>query len=271
VRIVFYKEVLKIALIGIACSTFDLFAQSAARVYPFPPDPREHPDDTRRGVKPPDVGTFKNQLQFIALRSMGDNYMTDLERYVVKDRLGDILWPHYSMLYHPARKEMVQEIKKRDYLEQNMTAEKVCESMAKNLKWLCNEAAKKGVTLHMRQSPLRHTDLKDFPSWLKTVGEPNFKAAPSLGATNLDGTDPEWLLKQIEPAAVDLVLLSAADRDIYTQVTSIHEPIASTFDAAALKPLITALDQKGCRLVYDAIYDNADEEYADAKLIESLK
>jgi hypothetical protein len=157
------------------------------------------------------------------------------------------------------------------YLEQNMTAEKVRESMAKNLKWLCNEAAKKGVTLHMRQSPFRHTDLKDFPTWLKTVGEPNFKAAPSLGATNLDGKDPEWLLKQIEPAAGDLVLLSAAARDIYTQVTSIHEPIASTFDAAALKPLITALDQKGCRLVYDAIYDNADEEYADAKLIESLK
>ena len=216
VRIVFYKEVLKIALIGIACSTFDLFAQSAARVYPFPLDPREHPDDTRRGVKPPDAGTFKNQLQFIALRSMGDNYMTDLERYVVKDRLGDILWPHYSMLYHPACKEMVQEIKKRDlYL---------------------------------------------FDLWVFVPGT----------GKDFDCAEHDMLNDVLEKSAALGVKDILLARHRYLEQNMTAEKVRESM-AKNLKPLITALDQKGCRLVYDAIYDNADEEYADAKLIESLK
>jgi len=64
----------------------------AVRVYPYPMDPRLHPDDARRAVKPPDRVTFKNRMQFMALRSMGSNYQADLDRYTRQDRLGDIVW-----------------------------------------------------------------------------------------------------------------------------------------------------------------------------------
>lgn len=83
------------------------------KVYPYPMDPRQHPDDARRAVKPPDRATFKNRLQFMALRSMGGNYKADLDRYTRKDRLGDVIWAHYNMLYATNVTAMAQELKRR--------------------------------------------------------------------------------------------------------------------------------------------------------------
>ena len=84
------------------------------KVYPYPMDPRQHPDDVRRAVKPPDQATFKNSLQFISLRSLNQNYMADLDRYVQKDRLGNLIWAHYQMVNDPNVETMVKELKRRD-------------------------------------------------------------------------------------------------------------------------------------------------------------
>ena len=82
-------------------------------VYPYPMEPRQHPDDARRSVKPPDQATFKNKLQFIALRSLSQNYMADLDLYTKKDKLGDVVWPSYSVLYEKDAEAMARELKKR--------------------------------------------------------------------------------------------------------------------------------------------------------------
>jgi hypothetical protein len=44
-------------------------------------DPRQHPDDIRRMVKPPDNTTFANQIQFMALRSLDGDYKKLLDQY----------------------------------------------------------------------------------------------------------------------------------------------------------------------------------------------
>ena len=84
------------------------------KVYAYPMDPRAHPDDARRAVKPPDAGTFDHRMQFMALRSMGANYTADLDTYTQKDALGNIVWAHCNMLYANNVEAMVQELKRRN-------------------------------------------------------------------------------------------------------------------------------------------------------------
>ena len=92
---------------------FALFADPV-KTYSHPMDPRLHPDDARRLVKPPDAKTFNNRLQFMALRSMGaSGYKDALDRYVVRDRLGDIIWAHSGMIFNKNVREQAEELKRR--------------------------------------------------------------------------------------------------------------------------------------------------------------
>ena len=85
------------------------------RTFPHAMDPRAHPDDARRLVKPPDSRTFDGRMQFMALRRMdAKTYKADLDRYVAQDRLGDIVWAHYGMLYNANVREQVEELKRRN-------------------------------------------------------------------------------------------------------------------------------------------------------------
>ena len=84
------------------------------RIYSFPMDPRQHPDDNRRKVKPPDSGTFGNHIQFMALRSLDGDYKKLLDQYTVKYGLGNIIWPSYPLIYRNDLPEVVQELKRRN-------------------------------------------------------------------------------------------------------------------------------------------------------------
>ncbi len=84
------------------------------RMYNYPMNPRLHPDDDRRAIKPPDAGTFGNQIQFMALRNLEDNYKKSLDLYTIKYGLGDIIWPSYPLIYRKDLPEIVQELKKRN-------------------------------------------------------------------------------------------------------------------------------------------------------------
>ena len=83
-------------------------------MYNYPMDPRQHPDEVRRAVKPPDAGTFGNKIQFMALRSLEDDYKKLLDLYTIKYGLGDIIWPSYPLIYRKDLPEIVQELKKRN-------------------------------------------------------------------------------------------------------------------------------------------------------------
>ena len=159
-------------------------------------------------------------------------------------------------------------VARHQYLEQNMTDGQVRESMARNLKALCRDAAKRGITVHLRSTPLKFTSTGDLAAWRKAVGEPNFRAAPSLGAMLTETAEPAELIRKLEPYAGGLVLLSGAARDAYGQVSSLHVPLARQTLAGDLSPVLSFLKARGARLVYDAIYSDPDAEYADARLVE---
>ena len=82
------------------------------RVWPHRMDPRDHPDETRRNVKPPDIGTFGGRIQFMALRDFG-GYRTEFDRQITEDRLGNVLWPSIGNIYREDISDIVAEIKRR--------------------------------------------------------------------------------------------------------------------------------------------------------------
>lgn len=99
---------------GYPCFSQAKLFDSKIRIYNYPMDPRQHPDDARRFVKPPDAGTFGNQVQFISLRSLEDDYKKSLDEYTIKYALGNIIWPSYPLIYRKDLPEIVHELKKRD-------------------------------------------------------------------------------------------------------------------------------------------------------------
>src|SRR3989339_1775532 len=97
-----------------------LLAQSKIRVYDHLMNPREHPDDTRHHVRPPDWGAFGYQTQFMALRGfeMKDdmivNYKEVIDQYTKQHDLGNILWISYPFIYAKNVVEVIDEIKRRN-------------------------------------------------------------------------------------------------------------------------------------------------------------
>ena len=53
------------------------------------------------------------KIQFIALRDLSGDYKQKLDQWVVKDKLGDILWVSYPLVFQDNLKEVVAEIKKK--------------------------------------------------------------------------------------------------------------------------------------------------------------
>ena len=90
------------------------------RVYTHLLNPREHPDDARRFVKPPTWETFGNQTQFCTLRGFGvdkdmiTGYAEEIEKYTKTYDLGRVVWPSYPIVFAKNIGELADEIKKRD-------------------------------------------------------------------------------------------------------------------------------------------------------------
>ncbi|MCE5308096.1 MAG: hypothetical protein LLG20_10680 [Acidobacteriales bacterium] len=99
------------------------FPASAAdprpRVYSHLLNPREHPDDTRRHVQPPDWNTFGNRTQFTSLRSfeVSDGrivrYTEEIEKYTRTLELGDVIWPSYPIIFASNLGDLADEINRR--------------------------------------------------------------------------------------------------------------------------------------------------------------
>lgn len=90
------------------------------RVYAHLLDPREHPDYTRRHVRPPSWDTFEGRAHFAALRNFKIqdgrvvHYVEMIEKYTKTFELGDVIWPFCSLLYATNIGDVVEEIKRRD-------------------------------------------------------------------------------------------------------------------------------------------------------------
>ena len=90
-------------------------AAAGVKVYPHYMDPRMHPDEERREVKPPNRAELGDRTHFMALRQLSEkNYKAEMDRYVVKDGLGDFVWGYYRHFLLPNFKDVVREIKARN-------------------------------------------------------------------------------------------------------------------------------------------------------------
>ena len=99
---------------GLPCFPQSETADNSIRMYNFPMNPREHPDDLRRFVKPPDAAVFGNQIQFMALRGLEGDYKKSLDTYTLKYDLGNFIWPSYPLIYQENLPDVLNELKKRN-------------------------------------------------------------------------------------------------------------------------------------------------------------
>jgi len=96
-----------------------LAAQPTHRVYSHLMNPREHPDDSRRPVRPPDWTTFGGVPQFTTLRGFDikdgriTNLKSELDKYTLTHELGHVIWPSYEVLFASNLGELADEIKRR--------------------------------------------------------------------------------------------------------------------------------------------------------------
>ena len=91
----------------------------AHRVYTHLLDPREHPDYSRRHVRPPSWDTFEGRTRLTTLRGFKIedgrivNYAEELEKYTKKFELGEVIWPMYPILFTENLGDLADEIKRQ--------------------------------------------------------------------------------------------------------------------------------------------------------------
>jgi sugar phosphate isomerase/epimerase len=154
--------------------------------------------------------------------------------------------------------------------ENNYTREQYDASVTDNCRTLARRAASTGITVHLRQTPKKETPTLDaLAQWVNAVKEPNFRAAPALAALLVQDGNPAALAEKLAAFPCDLVLLAACERDAYGQLWNLHAPLCRYAEPAALAPVIAALKKLPCLLVLDACYPSRDDEYRDARLLET--
>ena len=110
---------------------FSFLRADCAQVYLYKMSPRENPDDARRPVKPPSDDVFKNKIQFTSMRSLWpaaapkdappeaaakvEKYISDdIDRWTVKDGIGNVLWLHYNTVFRGDCRFVADEIARRN-------------------------------------------------------------------------------------------------------------------------------------------------------------
>src|SRR5512147_1613963 len=89
------------------------------RVYSTLLNPREHPDDGRRHVRPPSWETFGHRTLFTALRGFEVKdgrlvrYKEELDKYTREHELAEVIWPSYPILFANNLGDLADEIRDR--------------------------------------------------------------------------------------------------------------------------------------------------------------
>lgn len=94
-------------------TTMALSTQAQVKVYPYRMLPSHHPDYNRYAVKSPGPELFGGKTEFTSLRNMSGEFKKNLRLWVDRDQLGNVLWPHYPMIYQDNLGEIVNEINRR--------------------------------------------------------------------------------------------------------------------------------------------------------------
>jgi len=151
--------------------------------------------------------------------------------------------------------------------ENNFTGEQANAGYTSTLKNLAAQAAARGVTLHLRVGPGKPPrNFAEAFHWLDPVDAPNLKLAVGTAMLENEPVDREWVARL--KGRVGIWLVAAQQTDIGGKVWDNHAPLHSMRDRKATTQWIATAP--AAPRVLDAVFENQDEEYLDAKVLEHL-
>jgi hypothetical protein len=152
--------------------------------------------------------------------------------------------------------------------ENNITEEQARSGFTATLKMIAEEAAVRGVTLHLRVAPGKPPrSLAEGLTWLDRIGAPNVKLAVST-ALLANNRPPSEIAARLKDK-LGLWLVSAARKDVAGTTWNVHAPIHAAMPPGTLAQCLGL--EPNLPMLLDAQYADADEEYLDAVALESTR
>ena len=144
----------------------------------------------------------------------------------------------------------------------------------KALNEICRRASQHGITVHLRPSPVRFIrGIGLVPQWVNRSSPGNLRTSPMLAALMADNAPTVPANKITDDVFAcagtpGILLASAAEKDEFGRLESLHEPLAAADRATRrrAKSIIDAMRAKGVRIIFEAVYPDADAEYRDCKM-----
>jgi len=107
-------------LLVVGSSVYMAPLPAAVKVYSSPHEIRNHPDQTRRSVLPPDAAALGNRTIFLGIRKLSpevpfQTHVATLERWSKPEAYGEFLGPVWDFLNHEDFTPLVDEIRKRGF------------------------------------------------------------------------------------------------------------------------------------------------------------
>jgi hypothetical protein len=150
--------------------------------------------------------------------------------------------------------------------ENNITRKETWESFEKTLRWLCDRARERDVTVHLRTSLKAGRSLEDVLDLINRVNAPNLLLAPSAALLLHEGRSQELLERNVE--RIGLWLLASPDSDAAGALWTCNAPLAGVEQPRALLRYLRCASK--VPWVLDAVYSSWDEEYRDANVLRAL-
>ncbi len=152
--------------------------------------------------------------------------------------------------------------------ETNFTEAQTRAGFARALRELCQQAAARGLEVHLRLTPGKPpSSLEEAGRLLAQIDAPNLRLAPSLAL---------WLASGASTAALESVrdkigvwLVSTPRQDLAGRLWNVHAPLAGCTQLRALADAVALAPRAA--LLLDALYSGPDDEYLDAAALDELR
>lgn len=152
--------------------------------------------------------------------------------------------------------------------ENSFTIEQTVASTDATIREICRKAEAMQTTVHLRIYPGKlAANLADALQILKRIGAKNLRLAPSTAQMITLGPITKELASEAKER-IGLWMVGGPKFDVVGRLWSVHQPIAMEAKTQGLQTLLEVSPH--APMVFDAIYENQDEEYLDASLIERL-
>jgi sugar phosphate isomerase/epimerase len=136
------------------------------------------------------------------------------------------------------------------------------------LRRLCEQAGKRKMTLHLRLGPGRPPgNIEEAVGFVDRVSAANLRLAPSTAWMLAKNVDPQKAATQLADK-VGLWLVSSFKTDAAGVLWNTNAPIGESKTGQALAKILSIARQ--APIVFDAVYKNQDEEYAEVRALTRL-